>query len=87
MRQLKYHEKKLLRKVDFLQWKREHSLREIQASILMACSACVVSRLTHSPICIKEVRHSSAVLQSNLNTGSANLFLCEIQRIGYCVAV
>lgn len=30
MRQLKYHEKKLLRKVDFLQWKREHNLRELQ---------------------------------------------------------
>jgi hypothetical protein len=30
MRKLKYHEKKLLKKVDFLEWKREHSHRELQ---------------------------------------------------------
>lgn len=30
MRQLKHHEKKLLKKVDFLQWKNEHNLRELQ---------------------------------------------------------
>uniref|UniRef100_A0A7S0VRX3 U3 small nucleolar ribonucleoprotein protein IMP3 n=1 Tax=Polytomella parva TaxID=51329 RepID=A0A7S0VRX3_9CHLO len=30
MRQLKYHEKKLLKKVDFLNWKSDDSLREIQ---------------------------------------------------------
>ena len=30
MRQLKYHEKKLLKKVDFLSWKGEHNLRELQ---------------------------------------------------------
>lgn len=30
MRQLKYHEKKLLRKVDFLQWKSENNQRELQ---------------------------------------------------------
>ncbi|BDA47672.1 U3 small nucleolar ribonucleoprotein protein IMP3 [Coccomyxa sp. Obi] len=30
MRQLKFHEKKLLKKVDFLQWKNEHSQRELQ---------------------------------------------------------
>ena len=30
VRQLKYHEKKLLKKVDFLAWKREHNLRELQ---------------------------------------------------------
>ncbi|GAB4815344.1 hypothetical protein N2152v2_002390 [Parachlorella kessleri] len=30
MRQLKFHEKKLLKKVDFLQWKNEHNLRELQ---------------------------------------------------------
>jgi len=30
MRPLKFHEKKLLRKVDFLRYKRENSLREIQ---------------------------------------------------------
>lgn len=30
MRQLKFHEKKLLKKVDFLQWKNEHNLREVQ---------------------------------------------------------
>lgn len=30
MRQLKYHEQKLLKKVDFLRWHREHNLRELQ---------------------------------------------------------
>lgn len=33
MRQLKFHEKKLLKKVDFLQWKNEHNLRELQVSL------------------------------------------------------
>ena len=31
MRKLKHHEKKLLKKVDFLQWKREHQHRELEA--------------------------------------------------------
>ena len=30
MRKLKHHEKKLLKKVDFLQWKRENSHRELE---------------------------------------------------------
>lgn len=30
MRKLKHHEHKLLRKVDFLQWKNEHNQRELQ---------------------------------------------------------
>ena len=30
MRQLKFHEKKLLKKVNFLQWKNEHNHREIE---------------------------------------------------------
>lgn len=30
MRQLKFHEYRLLKKADFLQWKREHSQREVQ---------------------------------------------------------
>jgi hypothetical protein len=30
MRKLKFHEKKLLKKVDFLTWKREHGHRELQ---------------------------------------------------------
>ena len=32
MRQLKFHEQKLLKKVDFLQWKNEHNQRELQVS-------------------------------------------------------
>lgn len=32
MRQLKYHEQKLLKKVDFLDWKQEGNLREIQVT-------------------------------------------------------
>ncbi|KAK9808216.1 hypothetical protein WJX73_010220 [Symbiochloris irregularis] len=30
MRQLKFHERKLLKKVDFLRWQRENNLRELQ---------------------------------------------------------
>lgn len=30
MRQLKFHEKKLLKKVDFLKWKNEDNIRELQ---------------------------------------------------------
>ncbi len=30
MRQLKHHEKKLLKKVDFLRWKSEDNIRELQ---------------------------------------------------------
>ena len=33
MRQLKHHEKKLLKRVDFLQWKNEHNLRELQVGM------------------------------------------------------
>jgi U3 small nucleolar ribonucleoprotein protein IMP3 len=33
MRQLKHHEKKLLKRVDFLQWKNEHNLRELQVQM------------------------------------------------------
>ncbi len=29
LRKLKYHEQKLLKKVDFLDWKKEQSIREI----------------------------------------------------------
>ena len=40
MRQLKYHEKKLLRKVDFLQWKNENNQRELQVKLRRSSSAC-----------------------------------------------
>ena len=30
MRKLKFHEKKLLKKVDFLQWKSDRTARELQ---------------------------------------------------------
>ena len=30
MRQLKYHEQKLLKKVDFLNWKQDKNLREVK---------------------------------------------------------
>lgn len=30
MRQLKHHEQKLLKKVDFLQWKKEDTIREMK---------------------------------------------------------
>jgi len=30
MRQLKHHERKLLKKVDFLQWKSDQNIREVK---------------------------------------------------------
>lgn len=33
MRQLKFHERKLLKKVDFLQWKSENNHRELEVSL------------------------------------------------------
>jgi hypothetical protein len=33
MRKLKFHENKLLKKVDFLQWKRENNHRELQVRL------------------------------------------------------
>ena len=44
MRQLKYHEKKLLRKVDFLQWKNENNQRELQVNPVSVGSAPASSR-------------------------------------------
>jgi hypothetical protein len=40
MRQLKHHEQKLLKKVNFLRWKNEHNLRELQVSASGASSSC-----------------------------------------------
>jgi hypothetical protein len=37
MRKLKFHEQKLLKKVDFLRWKNEHNLRELQARSPRGC--------------------------------------------------
>lgn len=37
MRKLKHHEQKLLKKVDFLQWKSDQNVREIQ---VWCCAAC-----------------------------------------------
>ncbi len=33
MRQLRHHDQRLLKKVDFLQWKNEHNLRELQVGL------------------------------------------------------
>ena len=45
MRQLKHHEKKLLKRVDFLQWKNEHNLRELQVVCIDSCKEDVIGRL------------------------------------------
>jgi hypothetical protein len=45
MRQLKHHEKKLLKKVDFLKWKNEDNLRELQ----VGCSRPGRGRGRHRP--------------------------------------
>ena len=39
MRKLKFHEQKLLKKVDFLHWKKEKNLRELEVrSSRLCCS-------------------------------------------------
>jgi Ribosomal protein S4/S9 N-terminal domain len=43
MRKLKFHEKKLLKKVDFLKWKTDQSLREIKVSFFSFPAWCVFS--------------------------------------------
>ena len=55
MRQLTFPERKLLKKVDFLQWRREHNLRELQVN---AC-LCIFTRASEDtlslqlrPICV-----------------------------------
>ncbi len=40
MRQLKHHEKKLLKKVDFLKWRNEDNLRELQVTIIVCAAPC-----------------------------------------------
>ena len=40
MRQLKFHERKLLKKVDFLQWKSEHGQREVRPRRRSSCRFC-----------------------------------------------
>ena len=42
VRQLKYHEKKLLKKVDFLKWKNENNLRELQVRERVCGRVCGV---------------------------------------------
>ncbi len=39
MRQLKHHEQKLLKKVNFLAWRNEHNLRELQVRRLLVLPA------------------------------------------------
>ena len=39
MRKLKYHEQKLLKKVDFLRWNKENNLRELQVRLSYLCDA------------------------------------------------
>jgi len=38
MRKLKHHEQKLLKKVDFLKWKSEDNIRELQVCVLHLCA-------------------------------------------------
>ena len=50
MRQLKHHEKKLLKRVDFLQWKNEHNLRELQV-LLQLLQALQQGSQTTADVC------------------------------------
>ncbi len=43
MRQLKFHERKLLKKVDFLQWKSENNHRELEVGLGFALSCRFLS--------------------------------------------
>ena len=49
MRQLKYHEQKLLKKVDFLHWKKEKNLRELQVLHSLTGLACL-ARFCEQPL-------------------------------------
>lgn len=46
MRQLKHHEQKLLKKVNFLRWKNEHNLRELQVSRAGAAGSWTASQVS-----------------------------------------
>ncbi len=48
MRTLKHHEHKLLRKVDFLQWKNEHNQRELQVRRCLWAPPCDCLFAAHS---------------------------------------
>ena len=51
MRKLKFHEQKLLKKVDFLKWKNKHNLRELQARSPGGCRfpAALLALQRHAP--------------------------------------
>ena len=42
MRQLKFHERKLLKKVDFLQWKSENNHRELEVCFVDKIASAVL---------------------------------------------
>lgn len=52
MRKLKFHEQKLLKKVDFLQWKNEHNLRELQARSCLGCHSSLAELTSVSELCL-----------------------------------
>lgn len=57
MRQLKFHERKLLKKVDFLQWKSENNHRELEVYIV-------------DSVCIRSVFKTTSVNRCGLSCRS-----------------
>lgn len=70
MRQLKHHEQKLLKKVNFLQWKSEHNLRELQVMRQYHISVSVLKEhsesLHFSPITSKQAPPSATYVAQNI---------------------
>ena len=52
MRALKFHERKLLKKVDFLRWKKENNLRELQVRHERVSLAGLMLKKMLLPACI-----------------------------------
>ena len=65
MRKLKHHEQKLLKKVDFLNWKSEHNLRELQ--VCRAAVATAVASLLEVHAAPFPALQRPQALQKSLN--------------------
>ena len=58
MRQLKFHERKLLKKVDFLQWKSENNHRELEVCPVDRICICSVLKKTRVDRCVCFADHA-----------------------------
>jgi U3 small nucleolar ribonucleoprotein protein IMP3 len=60
MRQLRHHEQRLLKKVDFLQWKNEHNLRELQVGLVGGAPCTPSSSVFACPLRLGSAAHRRA---------------------------